>query len=403
MSQTSIPIPLTIEQARRFLLLHQQLLPPRTLTGKAGIQRYLHKVGCIQFDPVNVVGRNPDLVLQARVKDYSPRLLDQLLYKDRTLTDGYDKVSSIHLSADWPYFGRFHQRMLEQWWHDGTAESRLAKELLEKIREQGPYDSSKSLNKETVIWNWGRPARRERAALEILLAINAVGIASRNGNRRSFDLIERLLPEEIRTSADPNRTLEDYHDWHVLRRIGSLGLAQLGATEMWLGIQHMKSPERRSAIGRLLEAGSVKEIAIKELPGKPFFMRTSDLPTLRKAAVKPDEVPQASFLPPLDNLLWDRKLLSWIFGFDYKWEQYTPADQRKYSHYALPVLYGESFAARADLQLDRKSKTLTINNWWWEEGIKPGSAMRKSLKNALGQFCAYLGVDPAIDLEILHS
>lgn len=385
------------------MLLHQHLLPPRSLIGKAGIQRFIRKVGCIQFDPVNVVGRNPDLMLQARVKDYSPRLLDELLYKDRTLTDGWDKVSCIHLSTDWPYFSRFRQRMLEQWWHDGTAESRLAKELLETIRDQGPYDSSRSLNKETVIWNWGRPARRERAALEILLAINAVGIASRTGNRRSFDLIERLLPEEIRTSPDPNRTLEEYHDWHVLRRIGSLGLTQISATEMWLGIQYMKSPERKSCIERLLKAGSVKEVGIKEIPGKPFFIRTSDLPTLRKATVQPDEVPQTSFLPPLDNLLWDRKLLSWIFGFDYKWEQYTPAEKRKYSHYALPVLYGECFIARADLQMDRKSKTLKINHWWWEEGIKPGCAMRTSLKNALGQFCSYLDTKSVLNLEILSN
>jgi uncharacterized protein YcaQ len=403
MTKSNSPIIISCQQARRFLLLHQQLLPPRSLMGKAGIQRFIRKVACIQFDPVNVVGRNPDLVLHARVKNYSPRLLDELLYKDRTLIDGWDKVSCIHLPADWPYFSRFRQRMLEKWWHDGNNESRLAKELLETIRDQGPYDSSRSLNKETVIWNWGRPARRERAALEILLAINVVGIASRNGNRRSFDLIERLLPEAIRTSPDPNRTLEEYHDWHVLRRIGSLGLAQIGATEFWLGIQYMKSPERKSAIERLLKAGSVKEVEIKELPGKPFFIRSSDLPTLHKAAVKAEETPQASFLPPLDNLLWDRKLLYWIFGFDYKWEQYTPAEKRNYSHYALPVLYGERFIARADLQLDRRSRTLTINHWWWEEEVKPGSAMRRSLKKALGQFCSYLDADPEVSLEILTT
>ncbi len=402
MPQTSSPIQISRQQARRFLLLHQHLLPPRTLAGKAGIRRFISKVGCIQFDPVNVVGRNPDLVLQARIKEYSPDLLDELLYTDRTLTDGFDKVSSIHLAADWPYFDRFRQRMQEQWWHDGTPESRMAKELLEKIREIGPYDSRQSQNKETVIWNWGRPARRERAALEILLAMNAVGIVRRNGNRRSFDIIERLLPEEIRATPDPNRTLEEYHDWHVLRRIGGLGLAQLSAAEFWLAIQRMKTPERKASLERLLVSGRIKRVEIKELTGKTFFMRTCDLPTLRKAAEKPPEIQQASFLPPLDNLLWDRKLLSWIFEFDYKWEQYTPKEKRKYSHYALPVLYGERFVARADLQMDRKTKTLAINNWWWEDGVKPDSAMRKSLKATIGEFGTYLGTELVLNLEILN-
>ncbi len=65
-------ITLSNSQARRFLLVHQGLRPPRELAGKAGVLAHIRRLGCIQFDPLNIVGQNPDLVLQARVGDYEP-------------------------------------------------------------------------------------------------------------------------------------------------------------------------------------------------------------------------------------------------------------------------------------------------------------------------------------------
>ncbi len=58
-------ITLSKRLARRFLLSHHRLWPPRRLKGKAAVLDYIRHVGCIQYDPINVVGRNPDLVLQS--------------------------------------------------------------------------------------------------------------------------------------------------------------------------------------------------------------------------------------------------------------------------------------------------------------------------------------------------
>jgi uncharacterized protein len=53
---------LTPAQARRFLLAYQGLWPADEFRGKAGILAHIRRVGCIQYDPLNVVGHNPDLV-----------------------------------------------------------------------------------------------------------------------------------------------------------------------------------------------------------------------------------------------------------------------------------------------------------------------------------------------------
>ena len=109
MPRIELPSPtlrLSRAEARRFLLAHQHLWPPRALAGKAGILDFIRHVGCIQYDPVNLVGQNPELVLQARVADYTPALLAELLYTDRRLVDGWDKQAAIYLTEDWPYFAR---------------------------------------------------------------------------------------------------------------------------------------------------------------------------------------------------------------------------------------------------------------------------------------------------------
>jgi hypothetical protein len=117
MAKIQLPSPTIMvskTHARRFLLAHQRLWPPRKLRGKVGILEFIRHVGCIQFDPINVVGRNPDLVLQSRIDKYRSAMLEELLYSDRQLLDGWDKVSSIVLAEDWPYFSRHRQLMRER-------------------------------------------------------------------------------------------------------------------------------------------------------------------------------------------------------------------------------------------------------------------------------------------------
>jgi uncharacterized protein len=53
------------------------------LQDNSKILEYIRKVGCIQFDPLDVVGRNPDLVLQSRCPTYKKGDIEILLYVDR--------------------------------------------------------------------------------------------------------------------------------------------------------------------------------------------------------------------------------------------------------------------------------------------------------------------------------
>jgi len=394
MPKTDLPTPircLTKAEARRFLLLHQHLWPPRGLRGKAGILDLIRHVGCIQYDPVNLVGQNPELVLQARVIDYTPALLAELLYADRRLVDGWDKQAAIHLVEDWPFFIRRRERARREYGDPANPPMAIAAAVKDAIRERGPLCSADLEHNTTIDWWWGVPTRLGRAALEILYGMGEVGVHHRINTRRYFDLLERLLPADLLADPDPNPTDEAYQDWHVARRVGSLGLASPAAGEYWLGMGGMKAEPRRATLARLAAQGVLIPVAVEGIVQAPLFIRAADASLLDAAASADGGTPSAAFIGPLDNLIWDRDLIRWLFDFDYTWEVYKPAAQRKYGHYVLPVLYGDRFIARVEPIFDRKARMLTIVNWWWEAGVVPDDAMVAALAECLAAFGRYLG------------
>ncbi len=90
-------------------------------------------------------------------------------------------------------------------------------------------------------------------------------------------------------------------------------------------------------------------------------------------------------LAPLDNMLWDRKLVKAIFDFDYKWEVYIPVPQRRYGYYVLPILYGDRLAGRLEPEKQEKGKPTVIKNIWWEEGIHIDNAAKASVEECLNR------------------
>ena len=123
---------------------------------------------------------------------------------------------------------------------------RLAPAVLEQIEREGPQSSLDFDIEAKTDWAWG-PTRVTRASLEGLFKMGRLGVHHRVNNRRYFDLIENLLPEELLEAKDPHQDLEAYQRWHILRRIRAMGLAHGNAGVQWAGIIGVKSPRRRNS------------------------------------------------------------------------------------------------------------------------------------------------------------
>ncbi len=384
-------ISLTNRQARRFILAHQGLWPPHSRTGKSGVMEHIRRVGCIQFDPLNMAGRSPELVLQARVADFQPAILDELLYEDRRLLDGWDKMMSIYPVEDWPYFQRRREAALSRYNHGKRPAAAILPEVRAEIERRGPLSSIDLDFDQTVDWAWA-PTRIARAALESMYYWGELVIHHKVNTRKVYDFASRHIPPELLNTPDPNPTEEQFHDWYILRRIGGIGLIWDKAGDAWIGIPGVKSTQRKAALARLLEQGSLLEVQVEGM-SLPLMMRAADLPVLEDVLGTKDIAPRAAILAPLDNLLWDRRFIEELFGFRYRWEVYKPAAEREYGYYVLPILYGNRFIARFEPGRDRKNNALILKNWWWEADVEPDADMQAALRACFERFMGFLGVE----------
>jgi uncharacterized protein len=381
-------VTLTKAEARRFILAHQGLWPPRGLKGEEGALDFMRRVHCIQYDPLNIVGHNPELVMQSRVAGFTPRLLEGLLYGRRALVEGWDKMMAIYPVDDWPCFRR-QRAMARRPRLDGNrSAARILSAVRAEIGERGPLSSIDLEHDEKVSWPWG-PARASRAALESMFWHGDLVIHHRVNTRKVYDLAQRHIPPEILAAPDPNASMAEHQDWHVLRRLRGIGLLWPRSSEAWLGIIGVKTAERARCLARLCARGRALRVVVEGLDA-PLYMAAEDGALLEGLRAGRSPAARASIIAPLDNLMWDRSLIRALFGFDYVWEVYKPVPERRFGYYVLPVLYGDRFVARFEPGRDDDG-AVCVKNWWWEEGIEPSAPMRRALVSCFRDFARYLG------------
>jgi uncharacterized protein YcaQ len=101
---------------------------------------------------------------------------------------------------------------------------------------------------------------------------------------------------------------------------------------------------------------------------------------------------EITFLSPLEYVSARQRALK-LFDFDYIWEIYKPARQRKYGPYTLPILYGDQLVARMDARLDRPNQTLIINGFWLESWFEPNEDFAAAFASSLARFTNFLNAN----------
>ncbi|MEO7117444.1 MAG: crosslink repair DNA glycosylase YcaQ family protein [Candidatus Limnocylindrales bacterium] len=376
------PRTFSADAARRFLVTRHLLAPARSLPpGPEGILQAFERLGSVQFDPLAVAGRNHDLVLHARVRDYVSKDTDHLLYGTRQLFEAYNKGLSLLPTHELPWHRHTWDRH-DAYYRDGVfvRHADTVDHVLERIRTEGPLATIDFERRPAVDWAWG-PTGEIRAVMEALAEAGVLGLARRDGNRRYYDLMERLFPAEllaVRPSPEEqvrHRLLSRY------RAHGMLGMA--GQAELWLGTGPAKAdpqdplrPSRIAARSQLIEAGDIVPVQIEGIKGPRFVLRgeVADLERAERDAPTPLPDPSVTFLAALDPFVWDRGFLRTLFGFDYIWEVYVPEAKRKWGYYVLPILFGDRLVGRIEPRIDRATNTIKVLHLWWESGFDPGTA-----------------------------
>jgi uncharacterized protein len=376
------PRSITAATARRFLVKRHYLAPPRSLPAEAAsVIRVVDRIGSLQFDPLEIAGRNHDLVLLARVAGYRREWTERLLYEDRELFEAYNKGLSLLPTRELPWYRLTWDRARSR--HEGGTfeeHATLVEELLHRVRRDGPLSSIDIEPRAAIDWYW-RPTNQVRAILEALAEAGILGLARRDGNRRVYDLAERLFPAPL---LEQRRGEREQRQHRLLSRYRAHGLlGRSGSQEIFIGTaESARVPgavRRTELLDELVAAGRLVPVDVEGLRGERYVVADEiELldeaeAELNAAAPPGGHAPGVAFLAPLDPFVWDRRLLVPLFGFDYVWEVYVPEKRRRWGYYVLPVLYGDRLVGRIEPRIERRSGTLSVAGLWWEDGFDPFS------------------------------
>ena len=113
---------------------------------------------------------------------------------------------------------------------------------------------------------------------------------------------------------------------------------------------------------------------------------------LHPEARRPRRIEACALLSPFDPVCWFRDRNERLFGFHYRIEIYTPAPQRKFGYYVLPILWGDSLVGRVDMKADRAAGALLVPGAFTELGV-PGGAVADDVAAELWAMAGWLGLE----------
>jgi hypothetical protein len=335
----------TAAELRGFLL--DRLGLAGALRGVAELPALATDLAMIQIDSIRVAGlRNHELAWVARgeapVADFYA-----MLHQRREFIETHYPVFAVR--RDW--VPALSSALLDQRPATRIRRQRLKplmQQLEDHIRAKGAVGPAE-FDSRRVVGGFNTIKATTRA-LEQMLSDRRLQISGRTPHfHRLFDLSERVLPE---LAGHPASTLQEYERF-LLR--SALQVLKIGTAEQWAdrvalhyGSWRGESIRRWRALVAAAAADLAQPVQIEDLPNRPvYWYLPKDEAGWESAerSIRPEH--PARIIPPLDNLLFSRKRFSALFGFDFKFEAYTPGHQRRF-YFAMPVVHGGRVVALLD-------------------------------------------------------
>lgn len=339
-------------ELRRFLLDRLGLAGPLRPASEA--PKIASDLAMIQIDSIRITGlRNHELAWLAR-SEASVAEFYAMLYERGEFRETHYPVFAVR--RDWV-------PMLSHGFLDLKAPARRARRRLlplmqrleEQIRANGPVAAAHFESRR--VRGGFNTIKTTTKALEHLFMDRRLQICGRTPHfHRLFDVSERALPELAGWEPPPVAEYERF----LLR--SALQVLKVATAEQWAdrvalhyGQWRGESIRRWRNLVDKEAANIARPVEVADLPGKPVYWHLAeDKGAWGAAGQAADPSHPARIVPPLDNLLFNRKRFSALFGRDYKFEAYTPAADRRF-YFAMPVVHGEHIVALIDgKRLDRE-------------------------------------------------
>src|SRR5574341_1673248 len=386
-----------IETARRFILGKQGLWPGRRWRGVKGTEQAMREMEYLQLDPLQIIARSHDITLQSRVLDYTPGMWEVVTYKRRKFFDwgGWLAVRPMDELPHWRVVMRRERDSNSRIHRMARDHADAIVEMRAILRKRGVV-TNRDFEMATRTRTQSYRGRKDSAvALYYLWRTGEVMTHHRERFERVYALTETVAPAHLIRESD-----EGEADRFLIKKdVSFSGLSQVKRVSDSF---HRGVPF--GTVKQILEAmladGDLIEVQIEGWKAVHYALG-SDAKVLRDLSagripkgwtpLETTTTEEVIFLAPLDPVS-ARGRAKALFGFDYVWEVYKPAHQRKFGYYALPVLWGDRLVARFDSKLDRETNTFVILGLWLEaKALGKDEAFAEALARGFARFVKFLG------------
>jgi uncharacterized protein len=392
---------INIDTARRFILGKQGLWPGRRWRGLKGTEQAMRAMEYLQLDPLQIIARSQDIKLHSRVLDYTPGMWEDVAYQQRKFFDwgGWLAARPMDELPHWRVvmrrerdgdYGDSRIRRIARDHADAIVEMRVI------LHERGTVTNRDFAMATRIRTQSYRGRKDSTLALYYLWRTGEVMTHHRKNFERVYALTETVAPAHLIRESDE----AEADRFLIKKEVSFSGLSRLN--RMADSFDGRGEPDRaaKKLLGAMLAEDEIIEVQVEGWKAVHYALG-SDAEVLRDlsagrvprawAPLEMSTTEEVVFLAPLDPVS-ARGRAKVVFGFDYVWEVYKPAPQRKFGYYTLPMLWGDRLVARFDSKLDRTTNTFVILGLWLEdEALGKDEAFAEALARGFARFVTFLG------------
>jgi uncharacterized protein YcaQ len=317
-----MPRAITLDDLRSYAVV-RSLFEPTTLG------RGIEKLGFVQADPIRAPARAQDLTLRHRVKGYRAGDLER-------------RYAALEVEEDYlvnygflfrPHLDLMHPRTPRRRWNKLTE--KRARTLLDFVRERGevhPREVDERFQLGTVRNYWGGSSSATTHLLDGMHYRGLLRVARREGGVRVY--APRSAPEPSARPESPASRADALLRLIVAKYapLPSPTLARLAGM-----LRHHAAPQLASEL-RASHERARRGLPHVRIDGVDWYWPDEGKGGAVPSAIhSPDD--RVRLLAPFDPVVWDRARFALFWGWDYRFEAYTPAAKRKLGYYALPLLW----------------------------------------------------------------
>ena len=310
----------------RALAIAHSFFSPTTL------QAAIDRLGFVQADPIRSPARAQDLILRHRVENYAAGDLER-------------QYAALDVEEDYLYAYGFLSRHVWNLLHPRklTSLRALEKKVLHiviSLGEAHPSALTPHLGARRMVNAWGGYSKATTNALEWLHWRGFLRVVRRESGIRVYQpalsMADAAMKSDAVSASDRLRGLI-----RVLVNIFAPAPEKTLRT-LIAGYRDLGNP--RHALSELIASGELRQ---EMVDGVSYVW-----PEAHRTPEDPGDVPRVvRFLAPFDPIVWDRRRFEHLWGWQYRFEAYTPVPKRVRGYYAMPLLWGDAMVGWANARV----------------------------------------------------